>query len=121
MGREIPTGVCASTMPSELSDHTHILIKTGDKPRTHAIFRFENYWFLRPDLKRVVSGVSNKAYSRNMNIDKWQIRFECLRKTLKGWNLNIEGEYMKEIGDLATQLDEIDNKGAIWPNTRRNS
>jgi hypothetical protein len=48
-------------------------------------------------------------------------RFECLRKTLKGWNLNIEGEYMKEIGDLATQLDEIDNKGAIWPNTRRNS
>jgi hypothetical protein len=30
--------VCATTMPSELSDHTPILIKTGDRPRVHAIF-----------------------------------------------------------------------------------
>jgi hypothetical protein len=102
--------VCVSTLSSELSDHTPILIKTGDKPRVPTIFRFENCWLLRPELKSVVGGVWKKTYSRRGNIDKWRKRFECLRKTLKGWNMNIEGEYRKKRGDLASQSDEIDKK-----------
>jgi hypothetical protein len=41
-------------------------------------------------------------------------RFDCLRKTLKGWNLNIEGEYKKKRGAFSMQLDEIDKKGEIY-------
>jgi hypothetical protein len=37
-----------------LLDHTPLLIKTGEKPKHSAIFRFENCWFLRPDLKRII-------------------------------------------------------------------
>jgi hypothetical protein len=59
-------------MPSELSDHTPILIKTGDMPRAHEIFRFENCWFLRPDLKEMIKRVWNKTYLGDMNIDIWQ-------------------------------------------------
>jgi hypothetical protein len=49
--------VYATTLPSELSDHTPILIKSGDRPKRQSIFRFENCWFLRPDLKEVINGI----------------------------------------------------------------
>jgi hypothetical protein len=35
-------------------------------------------------------------------------------KTLKGWNLNIEGEYKRKRGALAVQLDEIDKNGELY-------
>jgi hypothetical protein len=44
-------------------------------------------------------------------------RFECLRRTSKGWNLNIEGEYKRKRGALLVQLDEIDKRRIIWTNT----
>ena len=34
--------VCVTTMPSELSDHTPLLIKAGAKPQVPTGFRFEN-------------------------------------------------------------------------------
>jgi hypothetical protein len=37
-----------------------------------------------------------------------------LRKTLKGWNLNIEGEYKRKRGTLVVQLYEIDKKGELY-------
>jgi hypothetical protein len=77
--------VCATTLPSELSDHTPILIKSGVKPKTQPIFRFENCWFLRPDLQEIIKRVWVKTYLGDKSIDIWQKRFECLRKTLKGW------------------------------------
>jgi hypothetical protein len=52
--------VCATTLPSELSDHTPILIKSGDKPRTLSIFRFEYCWFLRPDLQELIKKCGTK-------------------------------------------------------------
>jgi hypothetical protein len=55
--------VCATTLPSELSDHTPILIKSGVKPKTQPIFRFENCWFLRPDLQEIIKRVWVKTYS----------------------------------------------------------
>jgi hypothetical protein len=55
--------VCANTLPSELSDHTPILIKSGVKPKTQPIFRFENCWFLRPDLQEIIKRVWVKTYS----------------------------------------------------------
>jgi hypothetical protein len=48
------------------------LIKTGDRPRVPAIFRFENCWLLRPDLKSVVTVFWNKIYLGRKNIDKWK-------------------------------------------------
>jgi hypothetical protein len=60
----------------------------------------------------VVSTVWNKTYLGRRNIDRWQKIFECLRKTLKGWNMNIEAKYRKNRGNLASQLDEIDKKGS---------
>jgi hypothetical protein len=106
--------VCAITLPGELSDHTPILIKSGDKPRTNPIFRFENYWFSRPDLQEIIKKVWDMAYSGDGNIHIWQKRFDYLRKTLKGWDLNIEGEYKRKRGAFAMQLDEIDKKGGMY-------
>jgi hypothetical protein len=69
---EKSTLMCASTLPSVLSNHTPILIKSRDKPRIPPIFRFENRWFMRTDLKDVVSGVWNKIYFEERKIDRCQ-------------------------------------------------
>jgi hypothetical protein len=47
-------------------------------------------------------------------------RFECLRRTLKGWNLNIEGGYKRKREALGVHLMKLIKVGVIWANTFRN-
>jgi hypothetical protein len=72
--------VCATTLPSELSDHTPILIKSGDKPRIKPIFIFENCWFLRPDLQEIIKEVWGRTYLGRKKLTFGKKRFDCLRK-----------------------------------------
>ena len=81
--------VVVSTLPSELSDHTPLLIKSGASLPTPSTFRFENCWFQRPDLKDLVKNVWVKTYIGS-NIDRWQKRFRCLRRVLKVWDRNVQ-------------------------------
>ena len=103
--------VCVSTPPSELSDHSPLLIKAGSKPTVPASFRFENCWFQRPDLGKIVEDVWKANYVGDTNIDRWQERFRKLRRTLKGWDRNVQGQYKKNRKILAEHLDTLDRKG----------
>ena len=103
--------VCVSTLPSELSDHSPLLIKAGSKPAVPASFHFENCWFQRPDIGKIVEDVWKGNYVGNTNIDRWQERFRKLRRTLKGWDRNVQGQYKKNRKILAEQLDALDRKG----------
>jgi hypothetical protein len=71
------------------------LVSTGERPKAPTIFRFENYWLHRPDLKELVVKTWNKNRNGRNNMDKWHNMVVALRKILKGWNNNIEGVYKK--------------------------
>jgi endonuclease/exonuclease/phosphatase family metal-dependent hydrolase len=49
--------VIVSTLTRDLSDHTPLLITTGEQPKTPPIFRFENCWFEREGLIPLVTQV----------------------------------------------------------------
>lgn len=78
--------VHVEALTRELSDHTPLLISSGDIPRKPFIFKFENSWFQRQDLDEVVRRVWNKHYPGRSLLDIWQARIRALRKALKGWN-----------------------------------
>ena len=74
------------------------------------IFRFENCWFQRPDLKDIIKKVWEKNY-RGSRLHRWQEKFRLLRKSLKGWDRNVRGKYKKNRKRIAFRLDELDRKG----------
>jgi hypothetical protein len=102
-------------MSRELSDHTSLLITSGEKPRTQQKFRFENCWFERPELATVINSVWNETYNGSSNLDIWHKKFTKLRKVLKGWNINIEGKYRKYKKNLAKKDRQAGYVGGIWP------
>jgi hypothetical protein len=54
--------VTVSTLSRELSDHTPLLITTGELRKNLPIFRFENCWFGREGLDDLVSQVWRQVY-----------------------------------------------------------
>ena len=83
--------VAVKTLNRELSDHTPLLINTGEKPRHPATFRFENCWLLRPELKDMVKNEwSKNVYGKSLE-DIWHQKMKNMsnaskarKKTLKG-------------------------------------
>jgi hypothetical protein len=45
------------------------------------------------------------------DIDKWQEKMRRLRRNLKGWPINCEGEYRREKRMLLEKMDVLDRKG----------
>ena len=100
--------VSVSALNRELSDHTPLLLTTGEKPKHPPIFRFENCWLLRPNLKHIIAREWNKSFrGRNLE-DEWQNRMRNMRKSLQRWNRNVEGFNRKLKKCLLADIDKLD-------------
>jgi hypothetical protein len=103
--------VSVRTLVRGVSDHAALLLDTGVHQKVpHKPFKFELCWFTRADLHDRVSNIWHSRCSGKSNLDRWHSRFANLRKNLKGWNLNIEGEYKRERDTISRHLDYIDKQ-----------
>ena len=82
-------------LPSELSDHTPLLIKSEVRAPKPSIFRFENCWLERPDLKEIVKNVWERVVP-GPSVRKLHDMLGRLRTKLKGWDKNIQGQYRRD-------------------------
>jgi hypothetical protein len=48
------------------------------------------------------------------SIDIWKEKIKHLKKMLKGWNINVEGRYLKLKKDLMSKIDILDKKVKFW-------
>ena len=48
-----------------------------------------------------------------IGIDIWKEKVKRLKKLLKGWNINVEGRYLKLKKDLMEKIDILDKKCEI--------
>ena len=87
--------VTVTALNRDLSDHTPLLVSTGEMVKTPRQFKFENSWFLRHDLEGIVSKIWGKSFQGQNNLDIWQKKGKELKKNLKGWNANFESEVRK--------------------------
>jgi hypothetical protein len=98
-------------MNRDISDHVPLLLKCGDPPHHCNSFRYENCWMERDGFLDTVANNWNSRSFHIHDIDKRQEKMRRLRRALKGWHINYEGDYRREKKMLLEKLDSLDKKG----------
>jgi hypothetical protein len=87
--------VSVTGLNSTFSDHVPLCLKTDSLPILKRDFRYELCWKLRPDFKDLVWNNWSLPVRSRSSIDIWKEKIKRLKKTLKGWNINVEGRYSR--------------------------
>jgi hypothetical protein len=87
-------------MTTDISDHVPLLLKCGAPPQHCNSFRYENCWVEREGFAEIVRNCWTRGSYNVHDIDKWQEKMRRLRRALKGWHINYEGEYIREKRDV---------------------
>jgi hypothetical protein len=67
-------------------------------------FGYELCWRLRPKFRTLVVKNWSLPVRSKKSIDIWKEKTKRLKKMLKGWNINVEGRYLKLKKDLMEKL-----------------
>lgn len=70
------------------------MVDTGEQVLRQSQFRIENFWLVKDGFHDLIQELS-KPTRGNTNIDRWQNRLRMIRKHLKGWHIDMEGESTK--------------------------
>ena len=65
---------------------------------------------LRPDFRNLVEKNWALPVRGKKIIEIWKEKTKRLKKILKGWNINVEGRYLKLKRDLMSKIDILDIK-----------
>jgi hypothetical protein len=107
--------VVVTGMTRDISDHVPLILKCGPPPQHCNSFRYENCWVEREGFAEIVTNCWTRGSYHVHDIDKWQEKMRRLRRPLKGWHINYEGEYRRENKGLLEKLDVLDKKGEATP------
>ena len=77
------------------SDHTPLLLDTGDHAFTgnSSRFSFELSWLRQEGFYDLIAREWNAIQTGNSPIERWQNKIRHLRQFLRGWAKNLSGEY----------------------------
>jgi hypothetical protein len=100
------------TLNREISDHTPLLLSTGEKgkPKKQPPFNFELGWLLMEGFFEVVSEVWKRENRGGTLMQRWQSKIRRLRQFSRGWTKNMNGAYQKEKQELFWKAEELDKK-----------
>ena len=96
----------------ELSDHTPLILDTGENTYSPPIFRFENSWMMRDGFKEFVIKIWSAKYHGD-TIEQWQRRMRVFRQKVRGWILNSDAWYRKIKKEILMKLDATDKNAEI--------
>jgi len=96
----------------EISDHTPLLLSTGDKTPAgnKPEFKFELSWLLKKDFFETVAKIWGSVDNGSSPMRRWQNKIKRLRQFLRGWAKNENGNYKKEKDELFRLARELDLK-----------
>jgi hypothetical protein len=88
------------------SDHVPLIVNFDmDQERKPHLFRFEKWWLEQVGFSDLFRDVWDTQCSLTNPIEVWQFKLRALRKKLKGWSLNINGEMRKKKQALSDEFD----------------
>ena len=76
--------------------------------KTDPIFMFENAWFLREGIDKIVHDVWNDPSISGDSVDRLLGKFRLLRPKLKDWKRNMSARYTELKKYIMIRLDIID-------------
>jgi hypothetical protein len=100
--------VNVSGLSRSFSDHVPLCLKTDFAPPSVRDFRYELCWMFRPDFRNLVEKNWELPVRGKKSIEIWKEKTKRLKKMLKGWNINVEGRYLKLNRDLMSKIDILD-------------
>ena len=71
-----------NAMERDISDHTLLLLDTGDHRKNQPIFRFENAWMLMEGFREFVEKNWN-IKCKGSSLDVWQNKLRNLRQNIR--------------------------------------
>jgi hypothetical protein len=90
------------------SDHVSLCLKTYFAPPLVRDFRYELCWMLRPNFRNLVEKIWSLPVRGKKSIEIWKEKTKRLKKMLKGWNINVEGRYLKLKRDLMSRIEKLE-------------
>ena len=72
------------------------------------MFRFEKWWLERDEFQTLVAEVWNTPCHFDNPLDKWQSKLKLLRRKIKGWARNVNGEIKRHKKELLEEFDILD-------------
>jgi hypothetical protein len=102
-------GVNIRGTPRVGSYHVPIIVELGINPSQKPyIFRFEKWWLEREEFQNLVAEVWNTQFHCANLLYMWQTKLKLLRRKIKGWSKNVNGEIRKHKRELLEEFDILD-------------
>jgi hypothetical protein len=100
---------------SDLSDHTPLLLNTGESNSCNhtSHFKFELEWLLHEGFFDMVANIWSSVTEGSSPMERWQAKIHRLWQHLRGWAKHISGVNKKEKHEIIGKLDDIDKKTEV--------
>lgn len=95
-------------LAKDVSDHSPLVLDTGDGLPKSYQFKFELSWLLKDDVRDIFKSIWDQLVGRREAIEDWNWKMAATRRFLKGWSKNTDNAYRKEKQKLIDMLDHID-------------
>jgi exonuclease III len=96
-------------LPRVVSDHAPLVLDSGtNKPPPPNLFSFEKWWIMQEGFTDRVCKVWNTKCDCTAAIDIWQFKLRLLRKSLKGWDINLDAAVKRKKKALLQEFDILD-------------
>jgi hypothetical protein len=107
--------VTVQAITRHLSDHTLLLIDTGEitPPIKIQLFKFELSWLPREDFCGIVAEIWQQENNGHTPLQIWQNKLRRLRQYLRGGSKNYIGAFRKEKKELSDRIDQLDKKAEM--------
>jgi len=104
--------VTVDALNREISDHTPLLLSTGDRVQVAGQheFKFELSWLLLEGFFETVAKTWKSVICGYSPMKNWQNKIRRLRQFLRGWAKNVEGNARREKKKLFRLAGELDLK-----------
>jgi hypothetical protein len=90
----------------DISDHTPLLLSTGDPTNVHTqlMFKFELGWLLRECFIDMIRGLWSSTTYGHTPMERWQGKIRRVRRYLRGWAKNVSDQYRNEKKEILNLL-----------------
>ena len=102
--------VTVNALDRGVSDHTPLLLDTGDPAYTGHTkqFKMELSWLAHEDFKDRVTEIWNKPVGGKNSVQRWNRKMGALRKHLQGWARHHHGVYKSQKQRLQSIVSLLD-------------
>ncbi|KAJ1297556.1 hypothetical protein BS78_01G385600 [Paspalum vaginatum] len=107
--------VTVQALDRGVSDHTPLLLDTGTPAffGSNKQFKFELNWLQREGFHDRVKEIWSKTSKGQNLVQRWNYKLSALRRSLRGWAAQTNGDYKKKKSELQNIICSLDTEAEV--------